>query len=142
MISAFCLSICSDMVLRVLRWGGGSGARLPRPLGPGTAGVPGGQRLLRTPTRASRGPDQGSRGTFMPLNPPSLPILGRDQPGGQRLEQRRELVELRRVEPFVGCGGEVVGALLDALVDRPPLLAEPPVLADEPAGAHALDQGV
>src|SRR3954470_16275740 len=52
-----------------------------------------------------------------------LSVLGGNEQRGERLERRHQVVELARLEALIGLRREVVGARLDALVDRASLLA-------------------
>src|SRR5262249_58723237 len=70
-----------------------------------------------------------------------LPVLGGEQQRGERLERGHELVELARLEAFVGLRCEVVGERLDPLFDGATLFAEPTVIADQAAIAHPVDYG-
>src|SRR6476620_9753927 len=70
-----------------------------------------------------------------------LSVLGGEEQRGERLERGHELVELARLEAFVGLRREVVGERLDPLLDRATLFAEPTVIADQAAIAHSFDDG-
>src|SRR3990170_388261 len=70
-----------------------------------------------------------------------LPVLGGEQQRGERLERGHELVELARLEAFVGLRREVVGERLDPLFDSATLFAEPTVIADQAAIAHSVEYG-